>query len=57
MTEQSDRMLILLQELAALKEMEEQGGNADTASHRKRKREITKEMKQLAAERKSRSSS
>lgn len=57
MTEQSDRMLILLQELATLKEMEERPGSADAASYRKRKQEIKKEMKQLAAESKGRSSS
>lgn len=51
MTEASDRMLILLQELAMLKE-EERAGKSDLAATRKRRKEIKEEMKQLAAEQK-----
>ena len=47
MSEESDRMMVLLQELAALKRGE---GPQDKRAARKRRREISKEMKQLAAE-------
>lgn len=47
MSEESDRMMDLLQELAALKRGE---GRKDKRTAGKRRREIGKEMKQLAAE-------
>jgi len=53
MTEQSDRMLILLQELAALKELGGGRSDVDAAARRKRRKEIRAEIKQLAAEKKS----
>ncbi|HVN20649.1 MAG TPA: hypothetical protein VMU05_17820 [Dongiaceae bacterium] len=52
MSEESDRMMVLLQELAALKKSEEDGKNGIIS--RKRRREITQEMKQLASQRKPR---
>ena len=52
MTEQSDRMLMLLQELAALKELGGRGRGADAVARRKRRKEIRAEMKQLADEKK-----
>lgn len=51
MSEESDRMLILMQELAALKESDDQTP-ARSGAHRKRRREIKNEMKQLAAQKK-----
>jgi hypothetical protein len=51
MTEESDRMLTLLQELAALKECDERTPGASGA-HKKRRKEIKNEMKQLAAQKK-----
>jgi hypothetical protein len=47
MTEESDRMMVLLQELAALKRGE---GSHDRGTARKRRREISKEMKKLATQ-------
>jgi len=47
MSEESDRMMDLLQELAALKRGE---SRVDKHTARKRRREISQEMKQLAAE-------
>ena len=47
MSEESDRMMVLLQELAALKRGE---GIKDRRSARQRQREIGQEMKQIAAE-------
>jgi hypothetical protein len=52
MTEESDRMLTLLQELAALKELEDSGTRADAAAGRKRRKEIHDEIKQLAGRKK-----
>jgi hypothetical protein len=52
MTEESNRMLSLLQELAGLKEAEDSGTPVDAALGRKRRKEISKEMKQLAADKK-----
>jgi hypothetical protein len=50
MSEESERMMILLQELAALKEADKQEGNSvDTT---KRRTEISREMKQLALQKK-----
>jgi len=43
-TEQSERMLALLQEVAALKDAEE-SGSVDATTRRKRRKEIKKEMK------------
>ena len=51
MTEQSERMLALLQEVAALKDAEE-SGSVDATTRRKRRKEIKKEMKELAASKK-----
>jgi hypothetical protein len=52
MTKESDRMLTLLQELAALKEVEDSGTRADAAAGRKRRKEIHDEIKQLAGRKK-----
>lgn len=52
MTQESDRMLTLLQELAALKEIEERGDSVDASEHRSRKIQIRNEMKRLASEKK-----
>ena len=51
MSEESDRMMVLLQELAALKKTTGKGMNA--LSNRKRRREIGQEIKKLAAEKRS----
>jgi hypothetical protein len=51
MSEKSDRMLTLMQELAALKEAGDAGTRVD-ATLRKRRKEISREMKQLAADKK-----
>ncbi len=51
MSEESDRMIILLQELVALKKATGKGTNA--LSNKKRRREISQEMKKLAAEKRS----
>ena len=48
MSEESDEMMILLQELAALNKDVETSG--DTLISKKRRTEIKKEMKQLAAQ-------
>lgn len=50
MTEESDRMLVLLQELAAMKDA--QKARRNTAPYRKRSKEIKNEMKQLAVQKK-----
>jgi hypothetical protein len=52
MTEESERMLTLLQELAALKDVESSGSRGDAAQRRKRRKEIGKEMKELASRKK-----
>lgn len=52
MSEESDRMLTLLQELAVLKEVEDSGTHADAAARRKRRKEIGKETKELAGRKK-----
>jgi hypothetical protein len=49
-SEKSHRMLILLQELAEMKQSAEE--RPADAAHRKRKKEIKNEMKQLALEKK-----
>lgn len=49
MTEESDRMLILLQELAMIKDAEKRTGKMNSA-HRRRRKEIRDEIKQIAAE-------
>jgi hypothetical protein len=46
MSEESDRMMILLQELAALKTVDDNERNSPAA--KRRRREISREMKQLA---------
>jgi hypothetical protein len=51
MSDESDRMLILLQDLAVIKE-EARKKRTKPAAYRKRKNEIRTEMKQLAAEKK-----
>ena len=57
MSEDSERMMLLLQELALLKEESEQGeGPQSGVSASKRKKEITREMKRLAKARKQRTS-
>ena len=48
MSEESKRMLELLQEVAALKEAGESENRADATACRKRRKEISAEMKQLA---------
>ena len=49
MNEQSDRMMVLLEELAVLKESKRGNFSQDLVT-KKRRREITQEMKRLAAE-------
>jgi hypothetical protein len=51
MTEKSERMLALLQEVAALKDAEE-SGSVDATTRRNRRKEIRKEMKELAGSKK-----
>ena len=51
MSEESDRMMVLLQELAALKEIKRGDSQQDLVS-KKRRREIHQEIKHLAAEKK-----
>jgi hypothetical protein len=46
MSEESDRMMVLLQELAALKKAQGKGRGVIS---RKRRKEISQEMKQLAS--------
>jgi len=48
MTEESERMLTLLQEVAALKEEQNSGTDADAGERRKRREEIGEEIKRLA---------
>jgi hypothetical protein len=52
MTEESDRTLELLQELAALKDVEDSRNPVDSVASRKRRKEIEKELKQLARSKK-----
>ena len=53
MSEDSERMMLLLKELALLKEESEQGEDPQSGvSASKRKKEITHEMKRLAKARK-----
>ena len=49
MNEESDRMMVLLQELAALKESK-RGNSRQELVPKKRRGEISQEMKRLAAE-------
>ena len=49
MSEESDRMMVLLQELTALKRA---GKSEEQLISKKRRKEITKEMKQLALQKK-----
>ena len=48
MSEASDRMMVLLQELAALKKT----GNKNPIVTKQRRKEISQEMKQLASQKK-----
>ena len=50
MSEASDRMLLLLQELALLKEAEGKGAHTNAAARQKRRKEISEEIKQIAVE-------
>jgi hypothetical protein len=50
MSEQSDRMMVLLQELEALKKADENGEKSLIT--KKRRKEISREMKQLALQKK-----
>lgn len=50
MSEQSDRMMVLLQELQATKKADENGEKSPIT--KKRRREISREMKQLALQKK-----
>jgi len=52
MSEESDRMLTLLLELAAMKDADEQTQLANAKVFGKRRTEIREEMKQLAAQKK-----
>jgi hypothetical protein len=52
MSEESDRMVELLQELGMLKRDSTGETRSDAAARRKRKKEITQEMKQLAIQKK-----
>jgi hypothetical protein len=52
MTEASERTLLLLKELALLKELPEDKRRADAAERRRRRKEIREEIKQIAAEEK-----
>ncbi len=51
MSKESDRMLSLLQELAALKDARRSRKSIDATTRRKRRKEIGEEMKQLAGRR------
>ena len=48
MSEESEQVLTLLQELAALKEAEPSGTPAEAGARRKRRKEIGEEIKKLA---------
>ena len=48
MTEESERTLILLQELVALKNRDKLGSQSDSVARRKRRKEIGNEIKELA---------
>jgi hypothetical protein len=50
MSEESDRMMVLLKELGALKKAEENG--EQSLISKKRRKEISREMKQLALQKK-----
>jgi hypothetical protein len=50
MSEESDRMMVLLQELEALKKADENGINSLIT--KKRRKEISREMKELAVQKK-----
>ncbi len=51
MSKESDRMLSLLQELAALKDARRSRAGIDATTWRKRRKEIGEEMKQRAGRR------
>ena len=48
MTQESERTLILLQELAALKDMPDSGNDGDAEAPQNRRKQIGEEIKQLA---------
>lgn len=52
MSEASERTLLLLKELALLKEAPTKKGRAGSAERRKRRKEICDEIKQIAVEKK-----
>lgn len=52
MSEQSERMMGLLQELAVMKDKNEPRLKGDAGARRKRRKQIGSEMKQLADEKK-----
>ena len=50
MSEESDRMMVLLEELAVLKKAEGQSSRQSRLVSKKRRKEISEEMKRLAAQ-------
>ena len=52
MTEESERTLLLLQEIAALNDMPDAGTGVDSEARRRRRKEISDEIKQLGREKK-----
>lgn len=52
MSDESDRTLELLQELAALKDVQNSGSRADSGASHQRRKEIGQELKQLARSKK-----
>jgi hypothetical protein len=52
MTEESERTLILLQEIAALNDIPDAGNGIDADARRRRRKEIGEEIKQLARQKK-----
>ncbi len=52
MTQESDRTLLLLQELAELNDAADNGKVTDADADRKRRKEISEEIKQLAHQKK-----
>jgi hypothetical protein len=52
MTEESEQTIVLLQELAALNDAADAGKVVDIGAHRRRREEISDEIKQLAREKK-----
>jgi hypothetical protein len=54
MSEASERTLLLLKELALLKELPPENGQDASAERRKRRKEIREEIKRIAAEKRTR---